>query len=514
MEYGILAVLPPVVAIVLALITKQTIFSLIVGLWVGVTITCGWNPIQALPTMVSDYFIPLIGNESNAGMIMLITSCGGFVYMIKVSGASKAFGDFAIKRVKTRKQAQLVAYFSAFAFIFTEPTLTLGSIMRPVTERLKVSRVKLAYICDVMGCPFATLSPITSYSSYATSLIAAEFALLAVGGSAWITFVKSIPFNFYAIFGMLVLLFVIIKKLDIGPMYEAEKRAVETGELIGEKDVPMTKYDMDDDALFKGKDIKISSFLLPIISLFVTLLVMIFWTGNIAVNGFGGAFMNSNITLSITMGFLIAAVAAGLMGVKSKIFGFKDIVGNFCKGVSLNSDIPIILVLAWSIGSLTNVMDLKGYLIHLVEATNIAPGLMPAIIFIVGAFVGFSTGSSWGVWAITMPIALPIAYTFNVPMEFMIGACLSGGVFGDHCSPISDTTILASTAAGADHIQHVRTQLPYSLTVGGCSVVGFLVGGLTVPMAGLVTTIVCLIAALFILNRLAQKKYGKMKITA
>lgn len=508
MEYGILTIVPPLVAIGLALITKQTILSLVVGLWVGTTILSGWNPLVGLPMMVSDFFIPNIANSGNAGTLMLITACGGFVYMFKISGASKAFGDIITKKVKTRMQAQLITYASAFAFIFTEPTLTLGSIMRPITEKLKVSRVKLAYICDVMGCPFATLSPITSYSSYATSLIAAAFAALAITDNPWLTFVKAIPFNFYAIFGMLALLFVILTKLDIGPMYEAEKRAIETGELIGENDVPMTKYDLDEDALFAGKNITTLNFILPLVTLFVTLIIMIMWTGDVAANGVGGAFRNANIVLSITLGFFIASVAAGLLGARSGIFGYKSIVEHFTKGVALNTDIPVILVLAWSIGSLTGIMDLKGYLIHLVEANSIAPGLMPMMIFIVGAFVGFSTGSSWGVWAITMPIALPIAAQFNIPMELMIGACLSGGVFGDHCSPISDTTILASTAAGADHIQHVRTQLPYSLTVGISSAAGFLVGGLISPVLGLVTAAVMIVLALFGLHKYAAQKYA------
>lgn len=513
MEYGILGLLPPLIAISLALITKQTVFSLLVGLWVGATIVNGWNPILALPKMISDFFIPLIGNEGNAGMIMLITACGGFVYIIKVSGASRAFGDIASRKVKTKKQAQLVTYFSAFAFIFTEPTLTLGSIMRPVSEKLKVSRVKLAYICDVMGCPFATLSPITSYSTYATSLIAAQFAALAITGNAWVTFVQAIPFNFYAIFGMLALLFVILFKLDIGPMYEAEKRADETGKLIGDKDVPMSKYDMDEDAMFKGKNITLANFLVPMIVLFGTLITMILWTGDARTNGIK-AFMNSNITLSISLSFLTASVAAGLMGVRSKVMKFSEIVPQFCKGISLNSDIPVILVLAWSIGSLTTMMDLKGYLIHIVESNNIAPGIMPMLIFAVGALVGFSTGSSWGVWAITMPIALPIAHAFGVPMGLMIGACLSGGVFGDHCSPISDTTILASTAAGADHIQHVRTQLPYSLAVGICSALGFLVGGLVNAYLGLATAAILTAVTFITLHKYAIKKYGSVSKAA
>ena len=237
---------------------------------------------------------------------------------------------------------------------------------------------------------------------------------------------------------------------------------------------------------------------------------MILWTGKAGENGIGGAFVNSNISLSITTGFLVASIAAGIMGAKSKIFKYGDIVPMFCKGVALNSDIPIILVLAWSIGSLTGVMDLKGYLINIVAHYNIAAGLMPAFLFVVGAFVGFSTGSSWGVWAIIMPISLPIAHTFGVPMELMIGASLSGGVFGDHCSPISDTTILASTAAGSDHVEHVKTQLPYSMTVGISSIIGFLVGGLISPILGLIVTAISIVTALFIFSKIAEKRNGKI----
>ena len=189
---------------------------------------------------------------------------------------------------------------------------------------------------------------------------------------------------------------------------------------------------------------------------------------------------------------------------RSGVFKFKDIVPEWCHGVALNSDIPVILVLAWSIGSLTGVMDLKGYLIGLVESFDIPAGLMPAFLFVVGAFVGFSTGSSWGVWAIIIPIALPVAHHFGVSMELMIGASLSGGVFGDHCSPISDTTILASTAAGADHVEHVRTQLPYSLTVGCASIVGFIVGGLRSPLLGLAVAAALILIALTVLNRVAR----------
>lgn len=504
--YGILALLPPLVAIAMALITKQTILSLILGVFTGVTIINGWNPIVAIPKMIGDYFIPQIGNEWNAGMIMLITACGGFVYLIKISGAGKALGDVASKKIKTRKQAQTVAFFSAFAFIYTEPTLTLGTIMRPITEKLRVSRVKLAYICDVMGCPFATLSPITSYSAYATGLIATQLAALNLSDNPWTLFLKSIPFNFYAIFGLIALFYIIQTSLDIGPMYAAEKRAIETGQLIGENDNPMERYGGEDSELPEGKVIGIENFIVPMVALFVTLFAGMFWSGNIVENGILGSIRNSNITLSITSGFVIGGLAAGIMGARAGLYKYSEIVGKFVKGIVLNSEIPIILVLAWSIGSITGTMQLKDYVVSLISGSSLPPAILPAIIFIIGAFIAFSTGSSWGVWSIMMPIAIPVAVTFDLPLGLVIGAALSGGVFGDHCSPISDTTILASTAAGADHIEHVRTQIPYALLVGVSSAIGFLFGGFINPWIGLVATAASIVVGLNIFHKIAVKQ--------
>lgn len=504
--FGILALIPPIVAIVMALITKKTIFSLIIGVFTGVTIINGWNPIVAVPKMISDYLIPQIGNEWNAGMLMLITACGGFVYLIKISGAGKALGDIASKKIKTRKQAQTVAFFSAFAFIYTEPTLTLGTIMRPITEKLRISRVKLAYICDIMGCPFATLSPITSYSAYATGLIATQLLLLNSTENPWNLFLKAIPFNFYAIFGLIALFYIIQTSLDIGPMYVAEKRAMETGHLIGENDNPMERDDGGDSDVLEGKTIGIENFLVPMVALFITLFAGMFWSGNIVENGLLGSIRNSNIALSITTGFVIGGLAAGIMGARSGLYEYSDIVSKFVKGIVLNAEIPIILVLAWSIGSITGTMQLKDFVVSIISGSSLPPAILPAMIFVIGAFIAFSTGSSWGVWSIMMPIAIPIASAFNLPMELVIGAVLSGGVFGDHCSPISDTTILASTAAGADHIEHVRTQLPYALLVGICSAIGFAFGGFINPWVGFIATGVSIVLGLNIFHKLAVKQ--------
>lgn len=508
--FGILALIPPIIAIAMALITKKTIISLSIGVLSGVIIINGWNPLTAIPTMIGDFVIPQIANGWNAGMLMLIFGLSMFVYSIKISGASKALGDLATKKIKTRKQALNITFFSAFAFIYTEPTLTLGTIMRPVTEKFNVSRVKLAYLCDVMGSPFATLSPITAYSIYATGLIATQFTALNITDNAWDVYLKGIPFNFYAIFGIITLFYVIQTSLDIGPMYTAEKRAIETGQLIGENDKPMERYDDSENAIMEGKAIGIENFIVPITLLFITLFGVIFWTGNIVDNGLFGSMREANIILSITTGFIVGSIAAGIMGARSSLYEYSKIVDNFVKGVMLNTEIPIILILAWSLGGVTETMQLKDYVVTVIDAISLSPALLPAIIFVLGAFIAFSTGSSFGVWAIMMPIAIPIAHRYNIPMGLVIGAVLSGGVLGDHCSPISDTTILASTAAGADHIEHVRTQLPYALLVGGSSMIGFIFGGFINPWVGFIATALAIVIGLSIFNKISVKKEAKL----
>lgn len=508
--YGILALIPPIVAIAMALITKKTIISLAVGVLSGAIIINGWNPLAAIPSMIGDYIIPQIADGWNAGMLMLIIGLSMFVYLIKISGAAKALGEVATKKIKSRKQALNITFFGAFAFIYTEPTLTLGTIMRPVTEKFNVSRVKLAYICDVMGSPFATLSPITAYSIYATGLIATQFTALNITDSAWDVFLKGIPFNFYAIFGIITLFYVIQTSLDIGPMYKAEKLAMETGKLIGDNDTPMERYEDKDTEGLEGKTIGIENFIVPIVLLFVTLFAVMFWTGNIVDNGILDSIRQANIILSITTGFVVGAVAAGIMGARSKLYEYSDIVDKLVRGIMLNTEIPIILVLAWSIGSITGTMHLKDYVVTIIDSISLSPALLPALIFILGAFVAFATGSSFGVWAIMMPIAIPIAHKYNIPMGLIIGAVLSGGVLGDHCSPISDTTILASTASGADHIEHVRTQLPYALLVGAASIIGFIFGGFMNPWVGFIATAVAIVIGLSIFNKIAVKQERKL----
>lgn len=501
MEYGILSLLPPVIAIVIAIVTRQTILSLFIGVWLGSTIISSWNPFVGFTYSITDVVIPSIADPWNAGMLLLVTLAGGFVNILRVTGGARAFAEVATKKVNTRKKAQNFIWGSSFLFSYTEPVLILGTVTRPIADKLKVSRVKLAYILDSMGSPLAAMSPISSYGPFITGLIATQLAVLGLSDNPWSLFIQMIPYNLYGMFAMIGVLFVVNLNLDIGPMYKAEMRAVETGELYGKDDKLMIDESIEEEMMVSNTKADIFSFLIPMVLLMGTIFTVIFWTGNIGENGFRGAFLNSNIVLSIICGFIAGAVGgiiyAKLRYKTSLIYLFDELTNGILKLMI----VPLILVMAWSIGSIASAMGLGTYITEFVG--NYLPAfLVPLIIFLIGALIAFATGSSWGVFAIMIPIAVPMAASMDINLALAIGAVISGGLFGDHCSPISDTTIMSSTGAAADHIEHVRTQLPYALVIAIASAFGFLFAGLTQNvLVGFIVTAIVLLVALYLLNR-------------
>lgn len=488
-DFGILCLLPPLVAIVLALITKQTLLSLFIAIWVGSTMLNGWNPVLGFVRIISDCFIPAMASKWNAGLLVLVTMAGGMTATLRATGSAQAFAAFATKSIDTSKKAQIVTWCSAFIFSYTEPCLILGTIMRPVTDAVRVSRAKLAYILDSMGCNLASFSPICSYGPFITGLIAAQFAAAGIVGNEWGVWARMLPFNLYALYAMLTVLIVAIFGFDIGPMYNEEKRARETGKLIGDGVEPLVPEKTNE--IPDSYQPSMWNFLVPMCCLFGGVLLTIFWSGNIAANGFLGSFSKADITLAICIGFMCGGIGAGSVAVATKLHSPAKAFNNYVNGMAELIFIPFILICAWSIGGITSTMQVGGYLAGIVEA-YLTPKLVPAIIFVFGALISFSTGSSWGVWSIMMPIAMPMAIMFDISIPYTVGAVISGGLFGDQCSPISDTTILSSTGASCNHIVHVFTQLPYGITVGFAAFCGFLFGGLTgmyvasIPVAGAV----------------------------
>ncbi|SHH52882.1 Na+/H+ antiporter NhaC family protein [Clostridium grantii] len=497
-DYGALSLIPPAITIILAFITRNTLISMFVGVWAGASIIMDWNLLDGLLSTFSDYIIPQMADSWNAGMLVLISLIGGFMYMINACGGAEAFGRWAQKHANSRRKAQLMTWVAPFLVLFDQGCLLVGIIMRPVTDRMKVSRVKLAYITDSMGAPLVSMSPINDNGVYLIGLIAAEISALGLSQSAYKLYFGMFQFNLYAVCTIFTVLIVILFGLDIGPMYEAEKRAKETGMTYGENDNLIAEP--PENSIPENHNLSMINFLAPVLALIITMLTTIFYTGNVLENGVLGSFSNCDIQISIIFSFLIGSVVAGIVGIKSNLINTEDIFEQWTKGAATMVQVLIILIMAWSISSLTKNMEIGSYIAGLLQG-NISSASLPFIMFILGIIISFATGSSWGVWAIGLPIAIPLAINMGISLPLIIGAVVSGGLFGDNCSPISDTTIQSSTSACCDHIQHVKTQLPYAAIVGGASAIGYLVAGYASEALALPITMLIIIGILVLLKK-------------
>lgn len=504
MEYGFLSLLPPLLAILIAILTKQTVVALFLGVWFGATVMNEWNPISGFTYTVNEIMVPSIADPWNASLILLVVFTGGFINVLRSTGAGQAFAEFATKKVNTRQKGQNFVWGSAFLFSYTEPVLILGTVTRPVTDKLKISRVKLAYIVDSMGSPVASMSPISVYAPFITGLIATQIAALSLSENPWTLFIQMIPFHLYGIFAIIGVLIVVNMKIDIGPMYKAEQRAIKTGKLYGEHDKLMIKDTEPENE--NNIDADIFSFIIPLALLFTGIFGVIFWTGDIAANGLAGVFLNADIIFAITTGFFLGSVG-GILYAKFRYgISLQELLNGYVDGVMQVMIVPVILVMAWSIGTVATEMGLGEVIAH--YAGSYVPAfLVPVIIFILGGIIAFASGSSWGVFSIMIPIAIPMGLALDLELALVIGAAISGGVFGDHCSPISDTSIMASTGSAADHMEHIRTQLPYALIIALSACFGFLMTGLTQnSILGIVTTAAILVLILLFVNNRTKNK--------
>lgn len=502
-SYGALCLIPPLVTIILAFVTKQTIISMFIGIWLGATIISGWNPLDGLLASFTGYIIPSVADSWNAGMLVIMALIGGFMFMLSACGGAEAFGRWAQKVANSPKKGQLMAWIAPFVFIFNQGCLLVGVIMRPVTDKMRISRVKLAYITDAMGAPLVSMSPISDNGVYMVGLLATQIAAIGLTGvTAYDLYFGMFQFNLYGVFSVITVLMVILFGLDVGPMYKAEKRARETGMTYAEEDNLIAQP--PEGEVPEEYNLTMKNFLVPMITLIVTIFACVFYTGKIWENGLSGVFTHANIQMSIAMCFLAGSIAAAIIGIKTKLISVGDAIDRWTKGAGSMMQVIMILVCAWSISSLTQAMDIGGYLTGVVQ-DSIPASLIPALMFLIGVVVSFATGSSWGVWALGLPIAMPMAEALGISMTLTIGAVVSGGLFGDHCSPISDTTIQSSTSACCDHLQHVKTQLPYAITVGISCFIGYLAAVLITPLLSLPVTLVCIVAGLLIMKQMTKK---------
>ncbi|CDQ39186.1 Na+/H+ antiporter NhaC family protein [Virgibacillus salexigens] len=518
MEGTIFSLIPAVLMLVLVLLTRNVLLSLGTGIVVGALLIHDfaiWDSLKEIGNNLYTIFVtdgaPNTGNLLLLGFLLLL---GMMTAFLQASGGSRAFGEWMIKRVKTRVGAQAMSAVLGIIIFIDDyfNSLAVGQIARPLTDRHRISRAKLAYIIDSTSAPVTVISPISSWGAYIIGIIG---GLLAANGITSMepleAFIKMIPFNLYALGAILLVFLVAYLKMDIGPMRKHEKRAVKTGALIDpeQDNVP---GDLSDtfEAHQSGK---IYHLLVPIGVLIAATIISMLITGANASEGdisILTIFANTNVNLSLFIGGLTAVLTAYIFHAvqgKPKNNAEKIIV----EGIKTMLPAIYILLLAWMIGSIIGTLKTGEYLAQIVNNSSISPSLLPFLFFIIAGFMALATGTSWGTFGIMLPIAAEVTVITDIDMLLpSMAAVLAGSVFGDHCTPISDTTILSSTGAGSNHIDHVLTQLPYAILAAVSAAVGYLLIGFTNQVIlPLLVTIAIITAFAVLIHFLKNTKSSK-----
>lgn len=508
MEFGILSLLPPVIAIVLALITRNVIPALFAGIWLGATMMYGWNPFMGLYASFSDFIIPSAGDPWNATVLIYCGLFGVLIAFLQKTGGAEAIANAISARVKTPRGAQGSTMLFGLIIFFEDyfNALTVGSVMRSVTDKMRVSREKLAYIVDSTSAPMCLLGPVSTWVVFVMGLIGAQYTELGISDSEYMTYIFSIPFNFYAILAIILVGIIVFLKWDFGPMAQAEYRARTSGKVIRDDAEPPSDDQMAEVEMPEGYTPKIRSMVVPIVVLVGMIPPLFLWSGGYPEKSFVTAFGEADGATSILIAAFVAGVVALVMGIQQKLYSFKESISIIVSGFRSMMIVYIILILAWSIGSVTTELGTAEYIVRFAEQTT-SSAIIPLLLFLIGAIVAFTTGTSYGTFSIMIPIAMPLAASMDLSMYLAIAAVFSGGIFGDHCSPISDTTILSSAGSGSDHIDHVNTQIPYAITAGISSVISFLTVGISgSPVLAIIVGAVVLFILAFILNKVWGKQ--------
>ena len=499
MNYGFLSLLPPIVAVVMAIKSKNVILSLFCGGFVGTLIFAGGNPFLATKSIVGNYFFVQLTDSYNAGVIVLVIFIGGFIKLMEKSGGAQAFSKSVYKYVNTKLKAQLCAWLGGILIFFSDlgTPLLVGPVFRPLFDKLKISREKLAWILDSTSSPVAILIPFIGWGVYIMGLIQAEFENLGIAQADYSTFVAAIPFQIYAILAIIMIPLVAFTKKDFSQMKKAEIEA-ETRVYSFEDDRPANAG--GDKRGYATSNAKPSMVIVPIVVVFATLFI------TLAPYGFPFQKVDGNeFRVALSMGYFYGALVLMALIAVYKVKTFRDTFKIYVDGMKGMTDVAVTLVLAWSLGSMISDLGTADFIVNGLKSLNFTGGLVPAAIFIFGTFVSFSTGSSWGTFAIMMPLAIPMAHAFEIPYAIAVGAVLSGGLFGDHCSPISDTTILSSTGAECDLVEHVKTQLPYACVNGVIAFAAFLFAGFTKSPLAVVLAVAVLLAVMMVWGRKPQR---------
>ena len=508
----VFALLPPVIAIGLALITKEVYTSLLAGIITGGLLYSNFN----LELMINTIFfqedggmVYKLADAWNVGILVFLVMLGILVSMLNKAGGSAAFGKWASKHIKTRIGAQISAMILGI-LIFVDDyfnCLTVGSVMRPVTDRHKVSRAKLSYIIDATAAPVCIIAPISSWAAAVTSSVPED-----AGINGFAVFLQTIPYNLYAILTLVMVLLVTILRVDFGPMKKHELNAI-AGDLFT---TPGRPYEGNEEEVINEKA-HVLDLILPVAVLIASCIVAMVYTGGFFDGvSFVDAFAASDASVGLVLGGAVTLVFTFIYYMMRDVLSFEEFAKCIPEGFQSMIAPILILTMAWTLSGMTNLLGAKYFVADLVaNSASAMQGFLPMIIFLVAAFLAFATGTSWGTFSILIPIVIGV-FPEGQMMVISIASCLAGAVCGDHCSPISDTTIMASAGGHCEHVNHVVTQLPYVLVVGSVCMVGYLLIGIfkAVGLDAIVwlTLPICIVLLCVVLFVIRTKNGGKEEI--
>lgn len=462
------SLLPPLIAIALALITKEVYSSLFIGILSGALLYSNFNLLTGYHAILEEGFITSLADSWNVGILIFLVILGAIVSLMNSAGGSAAYGKWASQKIDTRRGAML-STFGLGVLIFVDDyfnCLTVGNVMRPITDKHRISRAKLAYIVDSTAAPICMIAPISSWAAAVTGVME--------GYDGLELFIRAIPYNLYSLLTIAMIIMLAYMNFDYGPMKTHEDNAILKGDLYT---TPERPYKGQDGEIVTGKG-KVRDLVIPVVLLITLCVAGMLYTGGILEGeSFINAFANCDASLGLSLGSSLALILTIGYFIVSKVLSFNECMESIPEGFKAMVPAILILTFAWTLSEITGLLGASEYVSGIFEGS--AAGLknfLPAIVFLVAVGMSFSTGTSWG----TFGILLPIVVAINLPSQLLIisiSACLAGAVCGDHCSPISDTTIMSSTGAMCDHINHVTTQLPYALTVAAVSFVGYILAG-------------------------------------
>jgi Na+/H+ antiporter NhaC len=511
--YGIISLLPALVAIGLTLASRQVLLSLFAGIWLGATILVGYNPVGGAARAL-EFLVSNVTATWNMKLLLFTFFVGAMLGMIFLSGGMPALAASIAGRIRTRRQAEAgTSLLGMMIFVDSyASTMITGSVMRPITDEFDISREKLAYILDSTTSPTASIAVVSTWLGFEVGLIRDQFEAAGIQADPFVVFLQSIPFRFYSLLAISLVFVIVATDLEFGPMRAAEERAERTGKVVGEDSDPLIETQEDDIVTPDHVDPEWWYFATPIVALVAMTGFSLLYTGGLTWSGLVGAVTNlstgpivdaiSNAStadailwasftgMATILAVLIGHARVGLEPVSDAIFeGFKMVM------------FPVaVLSLAWTIGAVSQEMGVGPFVVGVAEGI-VTPAVLPAIVFVSAAVISFSIGTSWGTMGILFPVVVPLAHTLGAPLPAAIGSILTGALFGDHCSPISDTTVLSTMFAASDHVDHVNTQLPYALLAGVVATGLFLASGFGAPVfPTLAAGLVVLVGAAYLLS--------------